>query len=86
VKAEEATGEYELIHRVMDSVCASTARKPGDPNKAALLFVELANNPDPPRRLFLGKMASDIASAKTELIAQTVARWRDRSAATDFDP
>jgi NAD(P)-dependent dehydrogenase (short-subunit alcohol dehydrogenase family) len=86
VKAEETTGEYELIHRVMNSVGGSTVRKPGDPDKAALLFIELANDPDPPRRVFLGKMACDIAAAKTELIAKGVATWRDRSVATDFDP
>jgi NAD(P)-dependent dehydrogenase (short-subunit alcohol dehydrogenase family) len=77
--------EYDVIHRVFDSVKTSNVRKPGDPAKAALLFIELANDPNPPRRVFIGKMACEIAAMKTEQIAKDIEQWKERSIATDFD-
>jgi NAD(P)-dependent dehydrogenase (short-subunit alcohol dehydrogenase family) len=86
VPTEATAGQYELIHHVLDTVRANPGPKPGDPDKAALLFIELANDANPPRRVFVGKMASDFAALKADLILKDLAKWRDRSVATDFSP
>jgi NAD(P)-dependent dehydrogenase (short-subunit alcohol dehydrogenase family) len=82
---DSQAGAYQEIHRVLDSARTSTAKKAGDPDKAALLFIELAKDPNPPTRVFLGKMACDIAAMKLELMAKNLAEWKDRAIATDYD-
>jgi NAD(P)-dependent dehydrogenase (short-subunit alcohol dehydrogenase family) len=84
VVTDERIEEYETIHHVIDSVRINRKVQPGDPDKAVKLFIELANDPNPPKRLFVGKMACDIATKKMKQIAEDMKVWEDRSISTDF--
>jgi NAD(P)-dependent dehydrogenase (short-subunit alcohol dehydrogenase family) len=86
VATEQRAPEYEAFHRLLDSVKTKRAKKAGDPARAAQLFIELANDPDPPRRVFLGKLACDIAALKIASLGKDLEKWKGRSIATDFDP
>jgi NAD(P)-dependent dehydrogenase (short-subunit alcohol dehydrogenase family) len=86
VVTDSTSGEYQQIHRVFDFVKTNKARKAGDPDKAAQFFIELANHPNPPKRLFIGKMACEFGGLKLDELAKDVGEWKARSLATDYDP
>ena len=56
----------------------------GDPDKAAEVFIALAENPNPPVRLFMGTDAYNRAHAKLEIIKAELEEWKDLSLSTDF--
>ncbi len=56
----------------------------GDPEKAAAAFIELAENPNPPVRLFLGSDAYERATQKVKIIKDELEIWRDTTVSTDY--
>lgn len=56
----------------------------GDPEKAAALFIQLAENSEPPLHLWLGANAIERASEKIDSMEQELKKWRDLSVSADF--
>jgi NAD(P)-dependent dehydrogenase (short-subunit alcohol dehydrogenase family) len=78
---EAEIADYAHVHDAKKKLFAS--RQPGDPAKAAKLFITLANSPDPPKWIFLGAIAVQRALEKNAAIQKEVAQWRDVGLATD---
>lgn len=63
---------------------AMNGKQLGDPEKAAQVFIDLAESDDPPVRLYLGSDAYKRASNKIETISSDLEKWKDVSLSTDF--
>jgi NAD(P)-dependent dehydrogenase (short-subunit alcohol dehydrogenase family) len=78
IDAYESVRDSLALYQKRDGVQA------GDPNKAAEVFIALAENPNPPVRLFMGTDAYARANAKLELIKGELEQWKELSFSTDF--
>lgn len=56
----------------------------GDPDKAASVFIQIAEDENPPLRLFLGSDAYERAMQKVELIKSDLENWKSTTVSTDF--
>jgi NAD(P)-dependent dehydrogenase (short-subunit alcohol dehydrogenase family) len=63
---------------------AYNGAQPGDPKKAACVLVELAQLPDPPLRLLLGRDAVRVAEEAERARLASDQQWRHLSESTDF--
>ena len=61
------------------------ADQPGDPKKAAEILINAVNSDDPPFRLLLGKMVVDFALNEYSQRIDEINRWKEFSAAADFE-
>jgi len=57
----------------------------GDPEKAALVLIDVAGQAQPPIHLFLGQDAYDLAEAKIRAIEEDLEKMRTAATATAFD-
>ena len=73
---------------VMDPIRAARQAKsgnqPGDPDKAALVLLQLVEVEDPPTRLFLGEDALGLVGHKLEQMKAEIAAWETLSRSTSF--
>lgn len=58
--------------------------QPGDPEKAAKVMIEIAEEKNPPLHLFLGKDSFGMAQQKIEQLTNELAKWKEFSESTDF--
>ncbi|MBD2754296.1 SDR family oxidoreductase [Spirosoma validum] len=58
--------------------------QPGDPEKAAELLIDIAEQPEPPLHLFLGQDAYELAEAKIKSVQSDMNDVRDKATATGF--
>lgn len=56
----------------------------GDPDKLAMLIIQAASVEKPPLHLFAGKIANELAVAKSMAVAKDLGAWKGSSEATDF--
>ncbi|PZU17042.1 MAG: short-chain dehydrogenase/reductase, partial [Chryseobacterium sp.] len=56
----------------------------GDPNKAAVVFIELAESENPPLHLFMGSDALGLAHTKIEVLQNEISANETLSKSTDF--
>lgn len=59
--------------------------QPGDPEKAVIALIEIANVPNPPLHLFLGQDAYELAQAKIQAVQQDLENWKEMTVSTGFD-
>ena len=59
--------------------------QPGDPEKAADVFIAVAEMPAPPLHLFLGKDAYQYAEQKMDSLKETMAAHKTLATSTDFE-
>ncbi len=78
IDAYQSVRDSHARYQTMNGVQA------GDPDKAAEVFIALAENPNPPVRLFMGTDAYNRANAKLELIKSELEQWKELSFITDF--
>jgi NAD(P)-dependent dehydrogenase (short-subunit alcohol dehydrogenase family) len=78
---EGKIADYAKVHQRLKEFAES--EKHGDPEKAAAFFVELANNPNPPPRVFIGSFAVERAVEKVALIGKELEEWKARGNACD---
>ncbi len=84
VFADQKMDAYGAIRNSHARYAGMDGKQLGDPDKAAAAFITVAENPDPPVRLFLGSDAYDRAKAKIDLLTQELEQWKDLSFSTDF--
>jgi NAD(P)-dependent dehydrogenase (short-subunit alcohol dehydrogenase family) len=78
--AAEVEG-YEHVHEAKRRMFET--KQPGNADKAARLFIELANSADPPKWIFLGASAVQRATARCAKIQSEIETWRAPALATD---
>lgn len=75
---------YEEIHLSHEKYKEMNGNQLGDPEKAAQVFIDLAESEDPPARLYLGSDAYKRASEKMESLSSDMEKWKKVSFSTDF--
>ncbi len=84
VSTESQITDYQAVARTQARYAAMDGKQPGDPEKAAALFIRLAEDPEPPLHLWLGANAFDRAGQKITALGVELQRWKDLSLAADF--
>jgi NAD(P)-dependent dehydrogenase (short-subunit alcohol dehydrogenase family) len=82
--AKNQIEDYTAVHATHARFAALNGSQLGDPEKAADVFIKLANNPEPPVRLFLGSDAVKRAEARIEQVTADLKRDKAISGSTDF--
>jgi NAD(P)-dependent dehydrogenase (short-subunit alcohol dehydrogenase family) len=84
VTTESRISDYQSVSKTRARYAAMNGNQDGDPEKAAALFIQLAENPEPPLHLWLGTNAIDRASEKIESMGQELKKWKNLSVSADF--
>lgn len=84
VSTESRIADYQAVASTQARYAAMNGKQDGDPEKAAALFIQLAENPAPPLHLWLGANAVDRAGEKIESLGQELKKWKDLSVSADF--
>lgn len=83
--AENPLADYKAIRKSHEKYLKMDGTQAGDPEKAAEVFIEIAENPNPPVRLFLGSDAYNRATQKLELIKEEMENWKTVTTSTDYN-
>lgn len=75
---------YEAVKGTQERYLAADGKQPGDPEKAAEIFMELAQLEQPPLHLYLGQDAYVRASAKLVSMAEEIETWKATTISADF--
>jgi NAD(P)-dependent dehydrogenase (short-subunit alcohol dehydrogenase family) len=81
---ESKIAGYEAVKKTQERYLAMNGQQAGDPKKAAELFIELAENPEPPLHFFMGADAWYRATEKLSAMTTEAERWKAQSFAADF--
>ena len=81
---ESRIAEYRAVAQTQARYAAMNGKQDGDPDKAAALFIQLAENPAPPLHLWLGANALDRAGEKIQSMGQELTKWKELSISADF--
>ncbi len=84
VLSEKKMPEYSAIRDSHEKYAKMDGQQAGDPERAAEVLMDLAENPNPPVRLFLGSDAVKRAWEKTESVMEGIKEWKATSKSTDF--
>jgi NAD(P)-dependent dehydrogenase (short-subunit alcohol dehydrogenase family) len=84
VSTQSVISDYHAVATSLARYAAMNGKQEGDPEKAAALFIELAENPAPPLHLWLGANAQERAAEKIEFMGQELKKWKDLSLSADF--
>ncbi|MBI3758361.1 MAG: SDR family NAD(P)-dependent oxidoreductase [Deltaproteobacteria bacterium] len=74
----------DTVGKTRTFATAGNHQQPGDPVKLAQAIVKLANEPEPPLRLPLGKDAVERIAEKNAFVESETAKWRTLSESTSF--
>lgn len=77
--------DYQTVHAVHDRFKATNGLQAGDPDKAAGALIALANDPEPPVRVFLGSDAFARATDKMFQLQQALDRSKSMALSTDYN-
>lgn len=83
-RSAAAIADYAHVHQRLDMIAAIDGKQPGDPVRAAQIFVDLYTMEEPPTQLVLG--AGVLATYSEKLAAQTanLERWAAFSTVADY--
>lgn len=84
VSVESRIADYRDIAHTRERYAAMDGKQDGDPEKAAALFIQLSEMPEPPLHLWLGANAFERASEKIRSMQEELAKWKALSLAADF--
>lgn len=85
VSTHSSIPDYQAIAQTQARYASMNGKQDGDPEKAAALFIQLAENPEPPLHLWLGANAVDRAGEKIGELGRELEQWRSLSVSADFD-
>ncbi|WP_379156177.1 SDR family NAD(P)-dependent oxidoreductase [Paenibacillus sp. sgz5001063] len=77
--------DYSELHAGHKQFVAQDGKQLGDPEKAAEVFIDLAESPNPPAQLFLGSDAYWRASEKLDQLREELQANKDISFRTDHE-
>ncbi|HEV2482384.1 MAG TPA: SDR family NAD(P)-dependent oxidoreductase [Puia sp.] len=75
---------YQAVKDTQKRYLAASGNQPGDPDKAAEIFIQLAESDDPPVHLLLGVDAYDRATSKVEGLKEEMIHWQQVTKSADF--
>ncbi len=75
---------YEAVKNTQDRYLSANGQQPGDPDRAAEIFIELAESAAPPMHLFLGNDAYNRASQKLAIMTTELEQWKVTTIGADF--
>lgn len=75
---------YEAVKNTQDRYLSMDGQQAGDPDRAAEIFMELAESPEPPMHLFLGNDAYKRASEKLAALSAELEKWKSTTIGADF--
>ena len=75
---------YQAIRNAQEQYLSMSGQQAGDPDRAAEIFVELAESTAPPMHLFLGKDAYNRASKKLSTMSSELEQWKSTTIGADF--
>jgi NAD(P)-dependent dehydrogenase (short-subunit alcohol dehydrogenase family) len=84
VLSQNKINDYKEVHATHQRYLGFHGAQIGDPEKAADVFIKLAELPHPPVRLFMGSDAYSRAQQKLDSIAKDMETWKDLTMETDF--
>jgi len=84
VSVESSIADYASVANTHTRYAAMNGRQDGDPEKAAALFIQLAELAEPPLHLWLGANAFERAGEKLQTMQEELAKWKTLSLAADF--
>jgi short-subunit dehydrogenase len=76
---------YEAVKKAQERYLAMNGKQAGDPDKAAEIFIALAERADPPLHLFLGADAYQRASRKLAEMTAELEKWKDTTISADHE-
>ena len=75
---------YEAVKNTQERYLSMNGQQAGDPERAAEIFMELAESPEPPLHLFLGNDAYKRASEKLVAMGAELEKWKEVTLGADF--
>ena len=75
---------YESLKNTQDRYLSMNGQQAGDPERAAEIFIELAESSEPPMHMFLGKDAYNRASEKLVSMSAELEHWKSTTIDADF--
>ncbi len=84
VMSKNKIDDYKEVQESHARYKAMNGTQLGDPEKAAEVFINLAEDENPPVRLYLGSDSYKRASNKMETLASDMEKWKSVSFSTDF--
>lgn len=84
VYAANTISEYKEVAATRQKFDAFNGAQPGDPEKAADVFIELAQMKNPPVRLFMGSDAQNRALKKVEILTAELEELAALTSSTDY--
>lgn len=75
---------YEAVKKTQERYLAADGKQPGNPEKAAEIFMELAALEQPPLHLYMGQDAYDRASAKLTGMVEEIENWKSTTISADY--
>ena len=75
---------YEAVKNTQDRYLSADGQQTGDPDRAAEIFIELAESPEPPMHLFLGADAYKRAAEKLTSMSKELEQWKLITIGADF--
>jgi NAD(P)-dependent dehydrogenase (short-subunit alcohol dehydrogenase family) len=84
VLSETKIDDYQAISQSHARYLAMSGQQAGDPDKAADVFIKLADMPEPPVRFFMGTDAYNRATQKIDVLTSELEQWKALSFSTDF--
>jgi NAD(P)-dependent dehydrogenase (short-subunit alcohol dehydrogenase family) len=82
--AKDQIEDYTAVHTIHERFATMNGNQLGDPEIAADVFIELANDPKPPVSLFLGSDAFKRAEVRIEQLTANLQRHKAIAESTDF--
>jgi NAD(P)-dependent dehydrogenase (short-subunit alcohol dehydrogenase family) len=76
--------DYQAVTRTQARYAAMDGKQDGDPEKAANLFIQLTENPEPPLHLWLGANAVERANEKIDALGRELQKWKGLSLSADY--
>jgi NAD(P)-dependent dehydrogenase (short-subunit alcohol dehydrogenase family) len=78
-------GDYaETVASRMSQVSGYSGKQPGDPARAAAAIIAVAQMPDPPRHLVLGKVGFEAVTSRLRARLEEIEGQKDEALAADF--
>ena len=75
---------YQAVKETQRRYLAGNGKQPGDPDKAAEIFIQLAESDDPPVHLLLGVDAYNRATNKVAGLKDEMTHWESVTVSADF--
>jgi len=81
---ESSIEGYTAVKQAQERYLAMNGKQPGDPGKAAEIFIDCAERSDPPLHLFLGGDAYERASKKIAAMRTELETWKAVTLSADY--